>query len=298
MSLFGELTPYSTVNFAITKDDNQLGISSTEQFYGSGGISRLDVGSSVALTDRVHLGFKVNYLVGSILETTTMTFTDNTYTNNELTLSDHYSGLLYTIGGTIEGLGGIIDSPLFKPLVLGFVIETPAALDLREERFALTAQTYDTTSTRYGTSDIPLFVAVGASYTVADRFVLAADISVQDWSNAKSLGVHPPELRNSFRAGGGCEILPKKDADSYFGHVIYRAGFCYNSGNLQINNQAINGMFVTAGLGLPIGVESHLNIGLQYGVSGTTQNGLQKDNIFRLTVSISGSELWFIRLQE
>ncbi len=57
-------------------------------------------------------------------------------------------------------------------------------------------------------------------------------------------------------------------------------------------------MFATAGLGLPIGPDSRLNLGLQAGVNGTTQNNLQNDTIVRLTASISASELWFIRTEE
>ncbi len=309
--LVGELTPYSTVNYAVGRDDTQLGIASNQQLIGSGGISRFDFGSSVSITNQLNAGFKINYLAGTILQTTKLTFTDNSYINNELTLSDHYSGISFTIGATYKGLGDLFGSTILNPLVLGIVIETPSSLDLREDHFALqeltatTASQYDTTSTRYGTSDIPTLVAVGASYTLTDRYVFAADVAMQDWSSSKTFGVHSTELRSSMRLGVGIEILPSKDASSYMGHLIYRAGFSYNSSYVQANNpsisaayEAINGTFLTAGLGLPIGPDSHLNLGFQFGVNGTTQDGLQKDTIFRITASISGSELWFVRSEE
>jgi hypothetical protein len=296
--LIGELTPYSTVNYAVSRDDTQYGITSSQEFYGSGGISRFDFGSSVSITNALHAGFKINYLAGTILQTTKLNFSDPSYSNSELTLSDHYSGISFTLGATYQGIGDIFGSSSLKPLVLGVVVETPTSLDLREEHFTSTASQYDTTSTVIGTTDIPLFVALGASYTVADHYVFAADLAMQNWSNAKSLGVHPAELRNSLRIGGGVEILPSKDASTYWEHVIYRAGFYFNSSYLQINNRAINGMFATAGLGLPIGPDSRLNLGFQFGVNGTIQDNLQKDTIFRITASISASELWFVRLQE
>jgi hypothetical protein len=298
VTLVGELTPYSTVNYAINRNDSQYGIASYQEFYGSGGISRFDFGSSVSITNALRAGFKINYLAGTILQTTKLTFSDPSYSGSVLTLSDHYSGISFTLGATYQGLGDLFDSPALKPLVLGVVVETPTSLDLREDHITSTASQYDTTSTLYGSTDIPLFLALGASYTVTDRYVLAADIAVQNWNSAKSLGVHPAELRNSVRVGVGVEILPSKDASTYWGHVIYRAGFYFNSSYLQINNQAINGMFATAGLGLPIGPDSRLNLGLQAGVNGTTQNNLQKDTIVRLTASISASELWFIRTEE
>ncbi len=294
----GDLSPYSLVNYSILNNASQSGISSGQEFYGSGGISRFDIGSSVSITNSLHAGFKINYLAGTILQTTKVTFTDNSYSNNEMTLSDHYSGISFSFGVIYQGLGDILGSTLLKPLVLGLVVETPASLDLREEHFTLTANQYDTTSTTYGSADIPLFVAIGVSYTFSERYVFAADLAMQDWSNAKPIAEPPAMFRNSMRAGAGIEIQPAKDASGYWGHVIYRAGFYYNSSYIQFNNQAINGTFMTAGIGLPIGSDSHLNLGLQYGINGTTQNNLQKDNIFRLTVSISGSELWFVRIQE
>lgn len=296
--LVGELTPYSSVNYAIGRNDSQFGIASDQQYYGSGGISRFDVGSSVSITNHLHAGFKMNYLVGTILEVTKLGFADNTYANSEITVNSHYSGLLFTFGATYEGLSDLIDLSFLRPLVLGAVVETPTKLDLRVQHFTSTAQHYDTISTSTGTMDIPLFLAFGASYTISDRLVLATDLAMQDWSGAKSLDLHQQELRNSMRIGAGIEILPGKDPSTYLGRIVYRAGIYYNSTYLRINNQDINGTFFTAGLGLPIGPESFLNLGVQFGVNGTTANGLQKDSIIRLTASISGSELWFVRLEE
>jgi hypothetical protein len=55
---------------------------------------------------------------------------------------------------------------------------------------------------------------------------------------------------------------------------------------------------MTGGLGLPMGYESWLNIGLQVGLRGTTDNRLQKDIIVRLSVAVSASEIWFLKFDE
>jgi hypothetical protein len=109
--LVGELTPYSSVQYAIGRSDTQLGISSEQQYFGSGGISRFDFGSSVALTDELQLGAKINYLAGSILQTSNITFADNSYSNTVLTHSNHYSGVSFTVGATYEGLSSLLNSP-------------------------------------------------------------------------------------------------------------------------------------------------------------------------------------------
>jgi hypothetical protein len=55
---------------------------------------------------------------------------------------------------------------------------------------------------------------------------------------------------------------------------------------------------MSGGVGLPMGPESWLNIGLQVGMRGTTDNKLQKDTIIRLSVAVSASELWFLKFDE
>jgi hypothetical protein len=298
VTIFGEMSPYTAVNYALHRSDSQLGINSTQQYFGSGGILRFDVGSSVSITNTLHAGFKANYLAGTILHNTKIEFQDNSYGNSELDRRFFYSGFMVTFGAMYEGLSDLLNVADLKPLVLGAVVETPTTLNVRQQNFNATGQDYDTTLTQTGTADVPLFVALGASYTFSQRYVLSADLAMQNWSNAKNFGVHPPEYRNRTRIGAGFEILPSKDASTYWGHIIYRAGFYYNSTYLQVNSQSINGIFGTAGVGLPIAADSHLDIGLQIGVNGTTSNNLQKDTIIRLSVSVSGSELWFMRYEE
>ncbi len=55
---------------------------------------------------------------------------------------------------------------------------------------------------------------------------------------------------------------------------------------------------ISGGLGLPMGPESQLNIGLQVGIRGSTNNYLQKDTIVRLSVAVSATEIWFLRFEE
>ena len=296
--LLGEMSPYSAVHYALNRNDSQAGIASAQQYFGSGGIMRFDIGSSVSITNSLHAGFKANYLAGTILQTTSITFLDNSYSNSALDRRFFYSGFMLTLGAVYEGIGDLVDAPSLKPLVVGAVVETPTALSVRQENFDATGSSYDTTLTRTGTTDVPLFVAVGASYTFAQRYVLSADLALQDWSNAENFGTRPPEYRNRTRFGAGLEMLPAKDASGVWGHVIYRLGFIYDATYLQVNGQPINAMFGTAGVGLPIGPDSHLNVSLQLGVSGTTSDNLQKDTIVRLSVAVSGSELWFLRYEE
>ena len=57
-------------------------------------------------------------------------------------------------------------------------------------------------------------------------------------------------------------------------------------------------MFVTGGLGIPIGPEARLDVNLHLGTRGTTSNNLQRDTILRLTVGVSASEVWFMKVED
>ena len=112
------------------------------------------------------------------------------------------------------------------------------------------------------------------------------------------MGVHPAEIQNSMRFGVGAEFLPTKTlAEPYYRQVIIPCGGYVNESYLKINGETINEYFITGGIGVPIfftpGSEARINIGLEYGIRGTTSNGLERDSITRLTISLSGSDTWF-----
>jgi hypothetical protein len=71
-----------------------------------------------------------------------------------------------------------------------------------------------------------------------------------------------------------------------------------NSSYLNVKGEAINEYFVTGGVGFPIFFtptsEARINVSLEYGIRGTTANALQKDSLTRLTISLNGSDTWFI----
>ncbi|MEX0737140.1 MAG: hypothetical protein WD182_06830, partial [Bacteroidota bacterium] len=66
----------------------------------------------------------------------------------------------------------------------------------------------------------------------------------------------------------------------------------------KIIGTPINEYFVTVGMGLPIGPDARINVGLHAGIRGATTANLQRDTILRLTLSLSASEAWFLTFEE
>ncbi len=76
----------------------------------------------------------------------------------------------------------------------------------------------------------------------------------------------------------------------------YRFGFHYDAGILKINDTRINEYGMSFGIGLPVSQSySSVNLGIEIGKRGTTNNNLISENYFKFTLGISLFERWFIQ---
>ena len=171
-------------------------------------------------------------------------------------------------------------------------------MSVDDEDILSSKASFDTTRTASANANIPIGAGAGFSYTLSNRYLLTGDFYAQQWGSTDLPKVGNAEFRNSSRLGIGLEIMPERDVDSYVRRVAYRLGFSYHSTYLKINSQPIDEYYFTGGLGLPISPEARVNIGLHVGFRGTTANGLQKDTIFKLSISLSASESWFLKIEE
>ena len=294
IAMLFEASPYSNVNYATQSKDSLL----TQDFYGTGGLSLLSFGGSVSPFKELSLGAKLNYIHGRIRQAGNFTFSDPTFTNSEIQRSDFYSGFNFTFGGIYEGLGNLLNVPALSPLAIGFVLSTPTTLDVNRESVLTTSESTDTTAAGLGNVDVPLSFGVGLSYLIGNKYYVTGDVYYQPWSKATFFGSTLPQMRNTTRIGIGFEALPGRETEAFLKRVIYRAGFYYNATSYIFNGTPINEVFVTGGVGIPIGPDARLNVGLQLGTRGTTSNNLQRDTVFRLSLSLSASEVWFLRIEE
>ncbi len=296
-----ELTPYSNVNYGITSSiENSLTQSvQNTTFYGSGGLSCIALGLSASLLPTLHLGARLNYLYGNTDQYQTITF-DSTYlTSTTFDRSTYYSGFNLMIGAIYEGISDLINFPALRSFTVGVTLTTAASLnaDIQRTYPGSSYSSNDSIVNEKGTVGIPFSFGFGLSYLHQNRYRFLGDIVMENWGRTKYFGLPADSvnLRNSLRTSIGFEALPAKDADTYLKRIVYRAGFAYNSTYYEINGIGINEFIISGGLGLPMGLDSRLNIGLQVGIRGTMDNHLQKDTIIRLSIAVSASEIWFLR---
>ncbi len=294
ITLLLEASPYSNVSYATRTRDAIV----TQDFYGTGGLSLLAIGTSYRPTNNLSFGLRMNYVYGRIRQVGNFTFADPTFLNSEIERSDFYSGFNMTFGAIHDSIGSALNSKALEPLAIGFVLSTPSTFSVDRQSILSTSQSTDTTSLVSGNADLPVAFGLGLSYLFASRYYVTADIHYQHWADAKLFGSTMPDIRNSIRYGIGFESLPQREIDSFWKRVAYRFGFYYTQTSYSLNATPVNEMYLTGGLAIPIGPDARLDIGLHAGTRGTTANGLQKDTIFRLSMSLSASEIWFMNVED
>ncbi|MCX6121322.1 MAG: hypothetical protein NTX44_06845 [Ignavibacteriales bacterium] len=291
-----EFAPFSTVSYGITSSlfDSLTQSQQDKTFYGSGGLSSIGLGLSASPLSTLHIGARFDYMYGRTHQYQTTSFNSTYLTSLTFDRATYYSGFTFTLGAIYEGVDQLLNLPSLHNLSLGFTLRAASSLDANIKRIYSEG---DTTN-QNGTADIPLSTGFGLSYLLQNRYRFLGDIVTENWGSVQNFGIHPTELRNSLRASFGFETLPAKEADTFWKRIVYRAGLAYNSTYYQINGIGINEFLVSGGLGFPMGPESQLNIGLQIGVRGSTDNYLQKDTFVRLSVAVSANEIWFLRFDE
>lgn len=130
-------------------------------------------------------------------------------------------------------------------------------------------------------------------------WLIGVDFSQSSWEDYRFYG-QTDSLRNKWEIRAGGEIRPSLEAGrkSYFGNVVYRAGFFLGPDYIKVKEK-LPVLGVTLGLGLPIrnwnrlsGQATMINLAMEYIKRGNNDN-LLKENMFRLSVGFSLSDLWF-----
>lgn len=297
--LEGDITPFSVIRYATILNDNTSPYPSTQTFHGSGGINTFNVALSYQPTTWLSVGAKLNYYTGTTRQRTVVDFADASFTDSDIHTTRYLSGFGGTFGIQYSGFAEHLGIPALAPLTLGAVVIPPVRLRGTQERVVYYSPfDFDTTNTQKTSVNIPSGAGLGLSYLFRERYILAADIFMQQWQGVNFFGTIPVEIKDRTRLGIGFEVLPPKELTGYWSRVHFRAGIYYHSTYVKLQGQSINEMGATVGGSFPIGPDARVNLGLQYGVRGTTANNLQKDNVIRFNVSFSASEMWFVRIEE
>lgn len=154
-----------------------------------------------------------------------------------------------------------------------------------------------------GTIQFPLSFGFGLGIKKGDKWLIAGDFAVQNWSTYMAFN-KSQELKNSMRVSLGAQYIPNSKANgkgSYAKRMNYRLGGRYAQTLLELKNTPLTEYGISFGLGFPVGRNfllqnfSLVNIGVELGQRGTTQNGLIKEQFIRATIGFTINDRWFVR---
>jgi long-subunit fatty acid transport protein len=157
------------------------------------------------------------------------------------------------------------------------------------------------TDNESGSMTLPMGLKAGLSVNYNDKIVVAADAEYTEWSAYKttfpSSGASGDAFRNSMAFALGTSYTQDiNDYNNFLKRVEYRAGFRYEQSNIIINNNGVDMMGISAGLGLPMGKSrSKVNVSFEYLKRGSTSNSLIQEDYFRFILGITFADRWFVR---
>lgn len=152
-----------------------------------------------------------------------------------------------------------------------------------------------------GNVRLPARVGFGVSFAKPHKWMLGADITLQDWSNLQYFD-EVTGLNREWRASIGGEYIPDFVSGKYFRRAAYRMGAFYRSTLLNVDATPVSEYGVTFGVGLPLGyinpftlTYSRLSLGVQLSRRGSLTGDLLRETtvLFRLGVSLN--DIWFIK---
>lgn len=312
--IFG-LEPNSTVGYSINNStvDSEGNTSAIDLFYGSGGSSRVHASFGMFIFKGFSLGIDADYVFGentnTILNQRANTYLATVHKSESVTRGNNVKiGLLYKKE---------FKNKLYTQLGATFKLENNYRLSSEEYTYSASLNSSqviiprDTLYSGTGKGELVNPLKTGVGFAIGKNNFWHAEINYEQQDALSNIGDalgNPNDLNykfdNSSKLTIGGFYLPKINSiSSYWDRIIYRAGVRFENTGLLVdgsgnrtNYTPIKDFGISFGMGLPIGKDiSNLNLGIEYGSKGTTNNNLIKENYFNFTLSLSLNDSWFIK---
>lgn len=273
-------------------------------YNGSGGLNKLYWTNGFKVSKWLSLGVKMNYIFGNIIDETTLYFPNDTYFHNEKRTNNiGFDELTFDFG--------LILKKQFKndrKLSLGLTYSLPANMKAKRNVYIRTMfkgygsnseSPRDTILYKSGESvtvKYPQGFGAGITYQKGERWIIGADFNWDNWS-AFRLNNNNDSLQDSWRVAVGGSYTPYYTSVSgLFRKMTYRAGFHYEKTYFNIYGTSINKYGVSLGVGIPIPrAMTSINLAVDFGKMGTTNNGLIEESYFNISLGISLRDKWFVK---
>jgi len=301
----GGLMPYSQVGFEMQGSQLIEDIGKLVSVYsGNGGLNKAYLGSAFSFVKNLDIGVNMSYLFGNIVKQRALTFPDSAYYMNTMSKS---TARLQKVNFDF-GMIYRIELKESKFMQFGLTYNPKQSVDGSAQNVAYSytwdpvkklEEVKDTISYQTGETGLVILpTTFGAGFMIgsSNRWFATADVNWQKWSEFRYLG-NNPGLKDNLRISVGGQFRPSAvDMGKYYNRINYRVGFRFEQSYLEIRQTRINDYGISFGVGLPMKKSrSTLNIAVELGSQGTTENELIKENYMRFTLGTALQERWFLK---
>lgn len=293
--------PFSALGYKTSMSKTVDDITATNTFEGSGGLNSLYFMTSYNINSHWALGLRANYLFGSLDKTENVSTTgaqlltaydyDAKLSGMTLTGGVSYAkkfenNKVFSVGATY-GLGSDIRADQ------NYLIKTYQIIPSNFTEFNIDTISYVGTDKKV---TIPGTASLGVSYGENLKWNIGAQV---DWEKTSAFSLINEKQASNDRvkaAVGGYYIPQFNSYRSYFSRATYRAGAYYEKTPIKVKGEDIKDYGITFGIGLPVGKStdaSELNIGVELGQRGTTNQDLVKETYANIKLSFTLNDTWF-----
>ena len=295
------LIPYSAVGYQIENRSDQT----FSRLDGRGGLNKVFLTTGYAVTNDLSIGVDANYNFGNF-QNKTVVFQEGVSLGSRIINRTDLSGFNFNFGVDYQrDLGNnlrLYSAATYSPEMnitanrMRDVSTITFGVDGREQVIP------PNVNVNFGDEELtlPAEFTIGAGLGSPNKWFMGAEYtSLQASAFQFNSGVSAQNSQyqdaSQFKVGG--YYIPEYNSLSgYFKRVVYRAGVRFDETGLYINNEGINEFGISFGLGLPAGTNfSNVNLGLEYGQRGTINSGLIKESFFKLSLSLSLNDKWFVQ---
>ncbi|MCR4994601.1 MAG: hypothetical protein K6A32_04360 [Bacteroidales bacterium] len=321
--------PYSRVGYSFTQSQDVTvdpytgqSITNTYSYDGSGGLNQAYIGAGWQVFKGFSIGANVGFMWGNLNHQVVQSFAENGTTNSSSynSLSTYYTTRVKTWTGDI-GVQACL--PLNEKNALNFGATIGLGHKIGGEstirRTVLSGDTIEA-STDKGFS-LPMTYSVGAAWEHDKKLTVAADITMEKWSDCRTPEFNPDSrtysatkgsYTNLWRINAGAEYVPSRYDSRFLRRVNYRLGAYYSTPYIKVpqGGHSLEGpreYGVTAGIGLPIAnshtrlyvlspyFPSYVNVGVGWSRRDASASGLIDENILSIHIGMTFNERWFMK---
>jgi hypothetical protein len=285
------------------------------EYKGHGGYNEFYFGTAFRFTKYLSAGFNANYLFGDLARERSIDIPGVTVASTKIAEDYIANDMCFRLG--LQAHPVFTDKNDRKhTIILGATYDF--ASNIKIEYNSMTSRnfpshvanpvrdTFSIVSDSINYLKLPVKLGIGLSYNYNDRLMFTLEYTKQDFSGGLGLATYEGlDLKeySSFRFGAEYIPIPlsERTRARYYERMHYRLGGHYSNSYFALAGHDIVDYGMSIGVGLPwrnsqkLYTHTAFNISYEFGVRGTTENGLIKENYHIVTLGVTLFDFWFLK---